>query len=89
MGKASKIVTLALLGTGVGYAGYSMLSDDEDDYYSDGTTQPYHRTGSSSHSSWGRSFFHSSSSSSSGSSFHSGTSRGGFGSVGHSGGSSS
>jgi hypothetical protein len=103
MGKASKIVTLALIGAGVGTLAYNAApSDDEDDYADDfgSSTQPATRGtggyGSRSyarHSSGGWWFWGGSSGSSyrsgtgNGGSYHSsnsGTSRGGFGGIGHS-----
>jgi hypothetical protein len=104
MGKASKIVTLALIGAGVGTLAYHTApGDDEDDYADDfgSSTQPATGTGGygsrsyAHHSSGGWWFFgggslsgssYRSGSGGSGSyhSSNSGTSRGGFGGIGHS-----
>jgi hypothetical protein len=92
--RASKAISLFLVGSATALAGYEAIAPNnpyaQDDYGP--TTRPsgYHGTGYS-HSYFGRSFFGSHYGSSSGSygsfSSHSGTSRGGFGSSGHAAGS--
>lgn len=86
--RASKTISLFLVGTATALAGYEAVAPhDRDDYYGS-TTQPsgYHGTGYS-HSYSGRSFFSSHYGSYGSSASHSGTSRGGFGSSGHAAGS--
>ena len=77
--KSSRVIALVLIPLGMMFLGFWANSCDDDSY---ATTQ----SSSGGHSSGGRSFWRSSSASSygSGSSSHSGTSRGGFGSTGHS-----
>jgi len=79
--RASKTLSLVLIGSTTALLGYQAIapnSDEWDDGYA--TTQPTGHHGSGSygyHHYWGSSYGHW------GSSSHSGTSRGGFGSSGH------
>jgi hypothetical protein len=76
--KSSRYINLVLASLALVLLGYVSCDQDDDGYSTTQSTSP----GGHSHSSYWRSYH--GSSSSSGSSSHSGTSRGGFGSTGHS-----